>query len=340
MPSLDVFQTDAFNMMSLTESINKAPFKAKLLGSLGVFSAKPVRTTKVGVEEKQGTLSLISTSARGTVNDVRSAPSRKIRDFRVPHIPYFQTILADDIQNLRAFGSETELEAVASYVNEQLMGMRDDHEQTAEYHRVSALKGILYDGDMSTVIYNWFTEFGITQNTSTFDDSSGDMNAVCNDVLRQMAGALGNDVFGQVYALCGDTYFDKVKQHSSFRNTYLNWTAAEMLQRSSLGPEYYSLAAGGFYWNNIWFINYRGSSGGTKFIDDNDAYYFPTGVPGLFQEVIAPADFMETTNTLGQRFYAKQEPLRFNKGVELHTQSNILSICTRPAAVIKSTWQA
>ena len=53
--------------------------------------------------------------------------------------------------------------------------------------------------------------------------------------------------------------------------------------------------------------------------------------------MIAPADFVETANTRGQKFYAKQEPTKWNKGIEFHTQSNVLYLPTRPAALIKGT---
>ena len=337
---LDIFSTDAFSLQSMSAAIMKAPHKPKLLGSLPLFTEEPIYTEYAVIEEMQGTLRLLNTSARGTVGNVRSANTRNVRNFRVPHIPYYQDVLASDIQNLRAFGSEDQLQPVASYINDQLEGMRADHEATHEWHRIGALKGVVYDGDNSSVIYNYFTEFGITQNTSDFVYSTGDMTLVTNDVIRQIAGALGGTMFGQIYAICGDTYFDKVKQHSSVKNNFLNWSAAEFLQKSQLGPEWYTLAASGFYFNNIYFINYRGKVGDVDFIPATEAYYVPTGVTGLFKEVIAPGSFMETVNTRGQRLYARQEMLPMNMGVKLHTQSSVLAICTRPAAVIKSTYSA
>jgi len=41
-----------------------------------------------------------------------------------------------------------------------------------------------------------------------------------------------------------------------------------------------------------------------------------------FATYFAPADFNETVNTLGQPLYAKQEPRKFDRGTDLHTQSN------------------
>jgi hypothetical protein len=46
---------------------------------------------------------------------------------------------------------------------------------------------------------------------------------------------------------------------------------------------------------------------------------------------------METVNTIGLPYYAKQERIPFDKGVQLELQSNPLHICTKPRAIIKLT---
>jgi hypothetical protein len=45
----------------------------------------------------------------------------------------------------------------------------------------------------------------------------------------------------------------------------------------------------------------------------------------------------ETANTLGQVLYAKQEPRKFERGTDLHTQSNPLPMCHRPGVLVKLT---
>jgi hypothetical protein len=54
-----------------------------------------------------------------------------------------------------------------------------------------------------------------------------------------------------------------------------------------------------------------------------------------FGTYFAPADFNETVNTLGQPLYAKQEPRKFDRGTDLHTQSNPLPMCHRPGVLVK-----
>ena len=55
------------------------------------------------------------------------------------------------------------------------------------------------------------------------------------------------------------------------------------------------------------------------------------------QTIYAPADYIETVNTVGLPFYAKQQLMDFDKGVEIETQSNPLCINTRPRTVIRIT---
>jgi Phage major capsid protein E len=67
-----------------------------------------------------------------------------------------------------------------------------------------------------------------------------------------------------------------------------------------------------------------------------EPYSFPVGVPGLFRQYNAPADFVETANTIGLPRYAKQAvDQQFARWVMLHVQSNPLPICTRPRVLIK-----
>ena len=61
------------------------------------------------------------------------------------------------------------------------------------------------------------------------------------------------------------------------------------------------------------------------------------GTVDTFGTYLAPADFNETVNTLGLSLYAKQAPRPFDRGTDLHTQSNPLPMCHRPGVLIKLT---
>ena len=80
-----------------------------------------------------------------------------------------------------------------------------------------------------------------------------------------------------------------------------------------------------------------GTLGTRRFIAAGEAHAFPVGTVDTFATYFAPADFNETVNTLGQSLYAKQEPRKFDRGTDLHTQSNPLPMCHRPGVLIKLT---
>ena len=112
------------------------------------------------------------------------------------------------------------------------------------------------------------------------------------------------------------------------KNAYDRWQDGEFLRNDPRA---------GFPFGEIIFENYRGAVGAIPFIPTDTARFFPVGVPNLFKTYYAPADFVEAANTIGIPVYAKQERLRFDKGIELHTQSNPLTMCTRPATLVKGT---
>ncbi len=88
---------------------------------------------------------------------------RTIRTIKVPHLPERATIMADEVQSVRAFGSESQVQAVNTIRDERLAKMKRQIEYTIEAHRLAAIMGSYYDaaGNVSSL----FTEFGVSQTT-------------------------------------------------------------------------------------------------------------------------------------------------------------------------------
>lgn len=327
---LDVFNNDAFNMVSLTTSLNKLPFKPARIGQMGLFQDEPINTTVVVVEEKEGYLELLPAGERGEPEKEMTEGRRKVRSFSVPHIPLNSTIRPEDVQGVRAFGSDDQLETVAAVVNNRLSVMRQSHEVTHEYHKIGAIKGTILDADGTTVIYNLFTEFGVTQDTVDFvlGTAATNIKTKCLSVKRLIEDALGAAMYDHIHCLCGSDWFDKFVSHPQVKEAY---------ERHENGASLRADNRKGFTFADITFEEYRGSVSGVSFVNTAQAHFFPVGVPGLFKQHWAPADFMETANTLGLPVYAKQEPISMNRGIKLHTQSNPLMLCHRPKALVKAT---
>lgn len=330
MPTLDIFSNDAFSLTSLTKSINDAPYIPGRIGELGLFSEEGISTVALNIEREGTTLSLVPNAPRGASGQVKTADKRTMVAINTTHLPQRSTIGADEIQGVRAFGTESEVDTVQNVVNKRLAKHRRDLDATIEYQRIGALKGQVLDADGTTVLLDLFNVMGVTQQTKALalGTQTTKVNIKCVEAKRLVDAALGNLKYKSLRCLCSSALFDAFVGHDKVAASYDRWMNGEFL-RSDMRE--------GFYYAGIYFEEYRGGVNGTDFVTAGEGLLIPEGVPDLFVTNFAPADYMETVNTLGLPYYSKQELLKFNKGVELESQSNPISINTRPATVIKIT---
>ena len=334
MPALDIFNNDAFSVQSLTKSINDTPYQPMLLGEMGLFTEEGITTTAVSIERQGTTISLVPAGTRGAPGRPEGNDKRKLIPISTVHLPQRASVNADEVQNLRAFGSETELEAVQTMVNKKLGKLRRNIDVTLEWQRIGALKGQVLDADGTTVILDMFSTFGLTQQTLdlALDNDATKVKTKCVQAQRLVEGALGGLMHRGLIALCGSDFFDAFVSHPAVERAYDRWQDGAFMRDVQRGQESGSL---GFTFAGITWREYKGAVSNQQFIAANKSYLVPMGVPDLFVTHFAPADYMETVNTMGLPYYAKQEPMQFNKGIEIESQSNPISINTRPNAVVE-----
>ena len=197
------FENPGFSMASLTAAINLLPNRYGRLEQLNLFPAKPVRTRQIIVEEYAGRLNLLPTRAPGSPGTVGERGKRNLRSFVIPHIPHDDVVLPEEVQGLRAFGSETEMEAIGGVMARHLETMRNKHAITLEHLRMGALKGVILDADGST-IYDLYTEFGLSQTSINFDlaNANSDIKGHCYDVLAEIEDNLKGEFMTDVHVLC------------------------------------------------------------------------------------------------------------------------------------------
>lgn len=330
MAEITIFEDDAFSVSTLTASINEQPSVPGRIGSLNLFDEEGVSTTTVQIEKDGDTLALVPAGQRGQPAVVVHGSKRQMIPFNTIHLPQRAAIMADEIQGIRAFGSESELDAVQAVVAKRLAKMRRQLDATHEHHRIGAIKGLIVDADGNTVLLNLFDRFGITQQTFDFelDVANTELRLKCNDLLNMIEDSLSGQTFTGVRILCGKEFWRKLIVHKAVKETYLNTQMAAALR----GDPREAFEFGGCV-----FERYRGKVGAVAFVGDSDAYAVPEGVPELFIARFAPADYMETANSNGLPYYSKQERIPFDKGVEFESQSNPIHLCTRPRAIVKLT---
>ena len=325
---MDIFNDDAFSVVSLTKAIEDTPFVPGRVGQLGIFSEEGVSTTSISIEKIGSTVSLVPAASRGSSGRPMGNDKRQMIPFTATHLPQRASILADEVQNLRAFGSETEVETAQRLMNRKLAKMRRDLDTTIEYQRIGAIKGSILDSDGTTELLNLHTAFGtsVTSHSLVLGTAGTQVRNKVIEARRKMEAALGGLTYSGARVLCSASFFDALVGHAKVEAAFDRYMNGEFLREDQRG---------GFYFAGVFWEEYRGQVGATKFVADGEAWMVPEGVPDLFVTNYAPADYMETVNTLGQAYYAKQEPKDFNKGIDVETQSNPIHICTRPAVPVK-----
>ena len=338
MIGFDIFNNSAFSATSLTGYVNRRPYKPEFLGDLdrrfGLFTQMPSRTEDIFVERKNGTLTLIPTTERGTDPFKRQKNKRDVTSFRTVRLAQESQIQAREIQGIRAEGRENELKSVQQEVSMRMDELMDDLELTKEYHRLGALQGLVLDADGTSVIEDFYDKFDIVRPAAfnlELNVATTQVRNRIDDLRRQMMvaskGAITNRT--PVHALAGNALYDALKTHPNVEKFYLNWTAAQELRND--GEAYGTFFFGGVFWHN-----YRGTDQASPLaIAPNEAKLFPVGAREMFKVAYAPSESYDQVNTLGQPFYASVYPdLKKKHYIDVEVMSYPLFMCQRPEALL------
>lgn len=331
MANLDIFNNDAFSLTELTKAIVNTPKLPTRIGDMGLFSSTPMTGTSMWIERTDMTFNLVPSAPRGAPGKPVVLDPRNAMLFHAIHLPQRGAVDADEAQGIRAFGETTELQSAQALVTAKLAKMRTNLDLTIEYQRVGALMGVIYDADGTSVIADMYATFGVSQQvfSMNLDDTTENVRKKVVQAKRLGEAALGNGIATRGWmALCASDFFDAFVAHPSVERTYLNQPQASQL-RTDYRP--------GFDYGEVNWQEYTDAIDGVPFIPAGTAILFPIGVKDMFQTFFAPANFMETVNTPGLPYYARQKQKDFNMGVELHSQSNPLSVNSIPRAVVKLT---
>jgi hypothetical protein len=117
---LDVFKTNAFSLISLTDVINKVPFIPGRAGRVIDWNSKGVPTTVIALEEIAGVLQLVNPSPRGGAGTTVPKQKRTVRNLTVPHYQIDDAIYAEEVQGVRALGQENQAQTVQDMVNQRM----------------------------------------------------------------------------------------------------------------------------------------------------------------------------------------------------------------------------
>jgi hypothetical protein len=328
------FDAGGYSLAEMTQAINILPNLYTRLGQIGLFRFEGVTQRSIVIEQREGVLSLLPSVPLGAPATVGNREQRSMRSFALPWIPHDDVILPADIQGMPALGVSDAADPLVEVMNRKLTLMRRKHAQTREYMEMNALRGIVKDG-AGTTLYDYFTEFGITQISVdfVFGTAGTNIQAKVRTTLRGIEDNLLGETMTTAHALVSSEFFDKLISHPKTEDAYKFFSATggqplrEDMRRA-------------FPFAGILFEEYNGSvtlSNGTseRLIPTGEGIAFPLGTFDTFTTYGGPANLLETANTVGLPLYARQMIDAKGRWIDLMTEASILPVNKRPRLAIR-----
>ncbi|GGG59806.1 minor capsid protein E [Salipiger pallidus] len=340
MAHINIFKGDGFSAMALGEAIRMIPNQWGTIGAMGLFTAKAIRGTVFSIEKKDGVLQLVQSSERGSPLPGQARGKRKMVDFRTERFGLKSRITADDIDNIRAFGSETELKQAQDEVMDRQEELRGSIDITREYHRAGALQGVVLDADGSELM-NLFDKFEINRKSVdfTFGTATTDLAAKCKEVTRHIRLNLMGDVMAGVGSLIHPDFTDKLMGHADFKERY------KYYQNANGGDPLRDDTSDGFEFGGIRWKEYLaeapvpqedGTTVTRSFIGEAKAAFFPLGTRQTFRTFNGSPDYVGMANTPGRDFYSAVFPDRQeDRFVDVEAMMQNMQICMRPGVLVE-----
>lgn len=335
---LNIFDGDAFSTVELTDNVvEKIDFKPDLLGSLNLFENIYSRSRNIAVVKTERGMTMVPTSELGAPPAELVPEGADVRPFKTTRLAKGSTIHAYELEGIVALPFSDQVKEVQKEVADREARIRDDMELTHEHMRLGAVLGKVMDADGTTVIKDWYAEWGISQPAEIDFDldaaspAAGSLREKFRNLKRTMAklskGAWNSRT--KVYGLVGDAFFDAVVAHPDYVATRTGNERSKELE----DIEGYSTLE----YEGVRLINYRGTDDGSSLtIGTDKAHFFPVGARGVFQVGWAPAEFFPYINQRGRPIVSMIiKDLARDAWRRVEQYSYPLFICTRPEMLLR-----
>ena len=266
----------------------------------------------------------------------------KVDTYSLP-LAYFkhsEYITTEDIQSVRRHGTPDSVETIDLVRAEKLEKLRRQVDQTMEYMKLQAVKGVTKSPD-GAVFADMFAEFGVSQDTIDFDlgTNTTDVAGKIRQLRRLLRENLQNGGFVNGIDIYVDPiFFDKLISHDTIKEAYKYYSATDQLRQAQPLRDNLNDV---FTFGGVRFISLDGSfklpNGTTEQLIADDTGHVVPNAPGLFRGWTGPSNKLNMANRAGADMYSWSYADPKGEFEEMQVETAPLMICTRPKALIKLT---
>lgn len=338
---LDYLSAPEFSDARLTQVINIPPYETGRLAQIGLFSDEPISTTYVRLAIDGEEITIIPAIERGGPANKNMGEGLGHTMISIPHFPLDDAITPSDIQNFMAFGEDYIFQTLEGVYQRKMLSMRSKHDATHAHLDWGAVRGQVVDA-RGRLLVNLFTQFGITQDVTNFalGTAGTDVAAINRSVKSKLRRQLRGSASSGVRVLASPEWFDAYVGHASVKEALKFYPGTPNPARDDISDTFnYAGLSIERIDEEFQFRQADGTFAVQDAIPAGEAIAVPLGTD-LFKRYIAPPDTLPTANRAPNptdKVHVSTEDLKHGKGRDIHTESNVLPICTRPGAIQRLT---
>lgn len=339
------------SVVDWTEEVNEIPNQYGLFNGMGLFDGQGVSTESIVFDKNTATTTLIPQTNRRNPDGYKNK-DRTLETFSLV-LPYFlhtDYITPQDVQGWRKGGTPDQAEDLPNVRAEKMTDMRNNADQTREYMKVSAIKGLTKDPE-GTTIADMFTEFGATQYTIDFDfgTSSSDLDSKIAELKRYVAkNAKVGGAIGKIEVPCSPEFFDAFVTHPNMVSAYNYYqNSGKQLNRDDLsmyeawgivdlfehkGVKFYSYDA---EFNLPGGTTARAFGTNSSAITKIEGYSVVKNMRNLYRGYFGPTNTLSGANKVGSEIYLHEYRDPKDKFLELELEMAPLYFLTKPLVSVK-----
>lgn len=335
--------TNAFETTDFTAAINEVENQYGFINSQGLFDTYNTSEKAVVFDKSTHDITLLPQVNRGS-HTATTGKERTVETFSLP-LAYFKhkdSLGAEDIYRWRQPGS-MDKETVERASAEKLQDIRYIADQTSEYLKLQAMKGVFKTPDGATVA-DMFTQFGISQQTQAMalGTSTTDINGLIMTVKRKVKAGLKTSTMNGVDVYCDESFFDKLVNHANIKAIYLLDSASNRAYRENTSTFEQWGVMDMFEHKGVRFIQYNPTfslptGSDEDFLAADTALALPRGARGLFRSYFGPSNKLSQVGQPGQEMFLRTYVDPKDEYVEFELEMAPLMFCTQPNSLVSLT---
>jgi hypothetical protein len=338
--------SNGFKLVDWTDEINNIDNQFGLINGLNLFATQGTSQTAIVFDKNTTETTLLPQVSRREGNTTKGL-DRKVSMFSLP-LAYFKHsdyITVEDLQGWRQAGTPESAAAFATVRANKLADMRAQVDQSIEYMKLQAVKGVMKTPD-GTVIADMFTEFGVTQNVIDFTlgTSTTDIDKKISQLKRYLQTNLktGAAIQGKPVVIVDGSFFDKLISHANIRQAYLNYqnSGTQRLRDATNNMMSWG-SVDQFEHRGVVFMTYDATfklpSGATEAAIALDTGHVLPAVNGLFRGYYGPSNKLSGANQAGREMFAYEYSDPRDEQHEMQVETAPLFFCTQPQVLVKVT---